>query len=93
MPVKGTITQTNAGADRTETCKSDSYNVELVWKGLGPGTWVDRKIGDVLMTFTMVPANSGEIWINGKKAPGTYYATGGGNGTGAHLTVSETWRR
>jgi len=94
MAVKGTITQTNQGAtDRKETCKSDRYTVELVWKGLGQGTWADMKMGPVLMTFTMVPASSGEIWINAKKAPGTWFPTGGGMGPGAYLTVNETWRR
>jgi hypothetical protein len=93
-PVKGTITQTNEGStERKETCKSDRYNVELVWKGLGQGTWADMKMGPVLMTFTMVPASSGEIRINGKKAPGTWFPTGGGMGPGAYLTVNETWRR
>jgi hypothetical protein len=93
-PMKGTITQTNEGAtQRKETCKSDRYNVELVWKGLGQGTWSDMKMGPVLMTFTMVPASSGEIRINGKKAPGTWFPNGGGMGPGAYLTVNETWRR
>jgi hypothetical protein len=92
--VKGTITQTNEGAtERKETCKSDRYNVELVWEGLGQGTWADMKMGPVLMTFTMVPASRGEIRINGKKAPGTWFPTGGGMGPGAYLTVNETWRR
>jgi hypothetical protein len=93
-PEKGTIVQTNEGAtDRKETCKSAQHQVELVWKGLGQGTWSDMKIGPVLMTFTMVPASNGEIWIDGKKAPGTWYPTGGGIGSGAYLTVNETWRR
>jgi hypothetical protein len=94
-PEKGDIKQTNEGStERRETCKSDRHKVELVWKGLGQGTWVSIKPGGkVYMTFTMVPASSGEIWINGKKAPGTWYPTGGGIGTGAYLTVNETWRR
>jgi len=94
LPEKGTIVQTNQGAtERKETCKSARHHVELVWKGLGQGTWVDMKPGNVLMTFTMVPASGGEIWINGKKAPGAWFPTGGGIGTGAYLTVNETWRR
>jgi hypothetical protein len=94
-PLKGTITQTNNGAtDRTETCKSSKYTVKLVWKGLGQGQWTDIKMGGkVNMTFTMVPASSGEIWINGKQAPGRWFPTGGGIGPGAYLTVNETWRR
>ena len=35
----------------------------------------------------------GEIWIDGEQAPGHWYPTGGGLGTGAYLTVNETWRR
>lgn len=91
----GTITQSNVGAtERTETCKSDRHTVDLVWKGLGEGSWVDMKPGGkTFMTFTMVPASRGEIWIDGKMAPGTWYPTGGGIGTGAYLTVNETWRR
>jgi len=94
-PEKGTIKQTNFGAaERHETCKSAKHKVELIWKGLGQGTWVNiRPGGKVYMTFTMVPASGGEIWINGKMAPGTWYPTGGGIGTGAYLTVNETWRR
>jgi len=94
-PESGTITQSNVGAtERRETCKSDRHTVELVWKGLGQGTWVDMKPGGkTFMTFTMVPAAGGEIWIDGKQAPGTWYPSGGGIGTGAYLTVNETWRR
>jgi hypothetical protein len=93
-PESGAITQSNVGAtERRETCKSDRHTVELVWKGLGQGPWVDIKPGGkTLMTFTMVPASSGEIWIDGKQAPGTWYPAGGGIGTGAYLTVNETWR-
>lgn len=94
-PVKGSVTQTNEGpTQRSETCSSDRYKVQLIWKGLGKGTWVDIKpSGNTLMTFTMVPASSGEIWINGKKAPGTWFPSGGGIGPGAYLAVNETWRR
>ena len=94
-PESGTITQSNIGAtERKEICKSDRHTVELVWKGLGQGTWVDMKPGGkTFMTFTMVPASSGEIWIDGKQAPGTWYPAGGGIGTGAYLTENETWRR
>lgn len=94
-PVKGTITQSNNGPkERKETCKSDRYTVELLWHGLGDANFVDfRPGGNVLMTFTMVPASGGEIIINGKQAPGKWFATGGGIGTGAYLAVNETWRR
>lgn len=94
-PLKGTITQSGDGLnERRETCKSGRYTVELIWKGLGEARWADMKMGPTtLMSFVMVPASSGEILINGKSAPGTWYPTGGGIGTGAYLTLNETWRR
>jgi hypothetical protein len=93
--LKGTVTQTNDGAkERKETCKSDRYTVELVWKSMGDPFWVEFKPGsNTLMTFAMVPAANADIIINGKKAPGTLYPTGGGLGPGAFLAVNETWRR
>lgn len=92
---KGSITQSGDGLnERRETCKSDRYTVELIWKGLGEARWADMKMGPTtLMSFVMVPASSGEILINGKSAPGTWYPKGGGIGTGAYLTLNETWRR
>lgn len=94
-PLKGIFTQSGDGlSERRETCKSDRYTVELIWKGLSEARWADMKLGpSTLMTFVMVPASSGEILINGKSAPGTWYPTGGGIGTGAYLTLNETWRR
>jgi hypothetical protein len=94
-PVKGTITQTNNGAkERKETCKSDRYTVELMWHGLGDANFVEfRPGGNVLMSFAMVIASGGEIVINGKQAPGKWFSTGGGIGTGAYLTEDEIWRR
>lgn len=94
-PVKGTITQSGDGLnERRETCKTDRYTVELIWKGLGEARWADMKMGPTtLMSFVMIPASRGEILINGKSAPGTWYEKGGGIGSGAYLTLNETWRR
>ncbi len=91
----GTITQSGDGIrERRETCRSEQYTVELIWKDMGEPRWVDLKMGaNTLMTFVMVPAGSGEIRINGRSAPGTWYPTGGGIGTGAYLALNETWRR
>ncbi len=98
-PLKGTITQTNSvtpaeGFTRTETCKSDKYTVEAVWKNLGPATWSDMMMfgGKVHMTFVMVRAGSGDIIVNGKPAPGTFFQKAP-RGSGAYLTLDETWRR
>jgi hypothetical protein len=99
-PLKGTITQTTSMTDadgftRKETCKADKYTVEAIWKNLGQGTWSDRPMfnNTVQMSFVMVVAAGGEITINGKSAPGTWYSKGGGMGSGAYLTLNETWRR
>jgi len=94
-PVRGTITQ---GGDtvneRKETCKSESHNVELIWRGFQDPTWVDIRPGaNVLMTFTMVMAKDAEVIINGKKAPGRVVRGGPGSFPPSFLALNETWRR
>jgi len=95
--LKGTVTQSNVGTtQRTETCKADQYTVEVVWKDLGEPSWVPEfrpGNGSVVQSFVMVQAKGGEVIVNGKKAPGTYYPTGGGFGPGAYLTLNEAWRQ
>ncbi len=95
--LKGTVTQTNVGStQRTETCASDRYHIEIVWKNLGEPSWVPEfrpGNGSVVQSFVMVQAKGGEVTVNGKKAPGTYYPTGGGFGPGAYLTLNEAWRQ
>jgi hypothetical protein len=99
-PVQGTITQKDTPVasgtfTRTETCRSDKYTVDLIWKDLGQARFTDAPMfnNTVQMAMTMVPAASGDIVINGKSAPGTWYARGGGIGTGAYLMLAEVWRR
>lgn len=93
----GTITQSNMGTtQRAENCKSSLYNVDVIWKDLGEPMWVAEfrpGNGSVVQSFVMVQAKGGEVWVNGKKAPGTYYPTGGGFGPGAYLTLNEAWRQ
>lgn len=93
--LKGTIIRSGDGKKEIrETCKSDEYSVELIWKNINDtATWSDRNFFGVQMSFVMVTAASGEILINGESAPGTWYPTGGGMGTGAYFTFNETWRR
>ena len=95
--LKGTVTQSNVGtSQRKETCKSDRYTIEVVWKDLGEPSWVPEfrpGNGSVVQSFVMVQAKGGEVIVNGKKAPGTYYPTGGGFGPGAYLTLNEAWRQ
>lgn len=94
-PVRGTITQSgDTVTERKETCKSDSHNVELIWRGFLDPTWVDIRPGaNVLMTFTMVMAKDAEVIINGKKAPGRVVRGGPGSFPPSFLALNETWRR
>ena len=90
------MTQTNIGtSQRTETCKSSEYNVEITWKDLGEPNWVPEfrpGNGKIVQSFVRVQAKGGQVLVNGKKTPGTYYPTGGGFGPGAYLTLNEAWR-
>jgi hypothetical protein len=93
----GTVTQSNVGiTQRTETCKTTQYDVAITWKDLGEPSWVPEfrpGNGPVVQSFVMVQARGGEVLVNGKKMPGTYYPTGGGFGPGAFLTLNEAWRQ
>jgi hypothetical protein len=88
--------QSNVGAtQRTENCKSAKYDVAITWKQLGEPSWVPEfrpGNGAIVQSFVMVQAKGGEVFVNGKKTPGTYYPTGGGFGPGAYLTLNEAWR-
>ena len=94
-PVRGTIAQSgDTVTERRETCKSDTHNIELVWRGFSEPTWVDIKPGaNVLMTFTMVMASGADVIINGKKAPGGVFRGGPGSFPPSFLALNETWRR
>lgn len=95
--LKGTVTQSNVGiTQRTETCKAGQHTIDVVWKDLGEPSWVPEfrpGNGSVVQSFVMVQAKGGEVIVNGKRAPGTYYPTGGGFGPGAYLTLNEAWRQ
>ena len=94
-PVRGTITQGgDTVTERKETCKSDAYNVELIWRGFLEPTWVDIRPGaNVLMTFTMVMAKDAEVIVNGKRAPGRVVRAGEARSPPSFLALNETWRR
>jgi hypothetical protein len=95
--LEGTVTQTNvATSQRTENCKTAQYDVAVTWKDLGEPSWVPEfrpGNGSIVQSFVMVQAKGGEVLVNGKKMPGTYYPTGGGFGPGAYLTLNEAWRQ
>jgi hypothetical protein len=94
-PVKGTIIQSGDMVnERRETCRSDAYTIELVWRGFSEPRWVDIRPGaNTLMTFTMVMASGAEVLINGKKAPGGVFRGGPGAFPPSFLALNETWRR
>ena len=97
-PVQGTISQrdsTASGFSRTETCRTPQRSIDLVWTRLGAPNFVDIAMFNdtVQMALNIVPAESGDIVVDGKPAPGTWYEKGGGFGSGAYLALGETWRR
>jgi hypothetical protein len=61
--------------ERRETCQSDKYKVELVWKELRQPGLVDilpgsRPTNPFGITYLRIPAGSAEVRINGTLAPG-----------------------
>ncbi len=77
--------------DRTETCRSKGYTVELAWKGLQtpelidilPGSRPNNPFG---LTFLRIIGQAAEVTINGARAPGTTFG-------GSALAFGETWLR
>lgn len=96
--VFGSITQRDSmagGFSRTETCQTPEHRIDLVWMNLGAPNFIDISMfnNTVQMALNIVPAASGDIIVDGKPAPGTWFAQGGGFGSGAYLALGETWRR
>ncbi len=61
--------------ERRESCLSDSYKVELVWRDLREPGLVDilpgsRPTNPFGITYLRIPAGSGDVRINGAPAPG-----------------------
>jgi hypothetical protein len=95
-PVRATFGFTGDSlAQRTETCKSDQYNVEVTWRGLAPGNYGEmRPPNGFLMQFIIMVANAGEIRVNGDTLPGAVYPMSPGEGIpNAYLAFAETWRK
>lgn len=98
MPVHGSVTQHDSmegGFSRTETCHTSEHTIKLVWSKLQAPKFTDISMfkDTTQMALNMIPASSGDIIVDGKPAPGTWYEQGGGIGSGAYLTLGETWRR
>ena len=97
-PASGTITQRDSmagGFTRTETCRTPTRTIDLVWNNLQAPNFIDLAMfqNTVQMALNIVPAAGGDIIVDGKPAPGTWYEKGGGFGSGAYLALGETWRR
>jgi hypothetical protein len=97
-PAFGTITQRDSmagGFSRTETCRTPTRTIDLVWTHLKVPNFIDISMfnNTVQMALNIIPASSGDIVVDGTSAPGTWYEQGGGFGTGAYLALGETWRR
>ncbi len=84
----------NAGGDSIkewrETCQSDQYKVELIWRELREPGLVDilagsRPTNPFGITYLRIPAGRAEVLINGKPAPG------GSVPDGSFLAFGETW--
>jgi hypothetical protein len=61
--------------ERRESCLSDKYKVELVWRDLREPGLVDilpgsRPTNPFGITYLRIPAGSGDVRINGAAAPG-----------------------
>jgi len=97
-PVHGSVTQHDSmsgGFSRTETCRTPEHTIDLVWINLQAPKFTDISMFNdkVQMALNIVPASGGDIIVDGKPAPGTWYERGGGFGSGAYLSLGETWRR
>lgn len=76
---------------RHQFCKSDEYNVELVWREFNEGSFGEmRPPSGFIMTFFVITSRVGEVYINGKKAPGDWYPS---SFPASYLAYAETWRK
>jgi len=85
---------TNTGdsvSERRQRCKSDEYDVELVWRDFNEGSWGEmRPPNGFHMTFFVITSRTAEVYINGKKAGGSWYPS---SFPASYLAYAETWRR
>ena len=91
-PVRATFTNTgDSSTERRQICKSDDYNVELVWHDFNEGSWGEmRPPNGFHMTFFVITSRAAEVWINGKKAGGSWFQS---SFPASYLAYAETWRK
>jgi len=90
--VRATFTNTgDSSSERRQVCKSDEYNVELVWRDFNEGSWGEmRPPNGFHMTFFVITSRTAEIWINGKKSGGSWFPS---SFPASYLAYAETWRK
>lgn len=95
-PVKATITPSDAPGEHRERCKSDQYDVELIWRGIQEGRPYHMNSPTGLEgTFVIALTDSADVIINGKKAAGGIFP-GRAPGMGlpqSYLAFNETWMK
>lgn len=83
--------------EHREPCRSDQYNVELIWRDLQTPDLVDilpntRPGLPFGLRYTRIPAGSAAIIVNGKAGAGQAYpAAAAGSNPSAFLAFGETW--
>jgi hypothetical protein len=82
--------------EHREVCRSDTYNVELVWRGLQTPGLIDIQAGSrpanpFGLTYLRIPATSAAITVNGKPASGQAFPAPTGGNPSAFLAFGETW--
>jgi hypothetical protein len=91
-PIQATFSTTGDSlTERRQFCKSEQYSVELVWRDFNEGSFGEmRPPSGFIMTFFVITSRVGEVYINGKKAPGNWYPS---SFPASYLAYAETWRK
>lgn len=80
-----------------ETCRTERYNVELVWRDFYEPFQLDTPVGGPRnpfgVTSLFIPAKSAQVIVNGKPLAGNVYPQmrGPAQSSSAFLAFSESW--
>jgi hypothetical protein len=80
-----------------ESCRSERYNVELVWSDFYEPFQLDTPVGGPRnpfgITSLFIPARRAQVIVNGKPTAGNVYPQmrGPAQSSGAFLAFSESW--
>lgn len=98
-PIRGASFSKSGDAltDWRETCKSQEYTIEMVWRDFYPPFQLDTPTGGARnpfgITSLFIPARAADVIINGKKIDGVVVPQprGPAQSSSAFLAFSETW--